>query len=97
MTLAGLLMWAAVAVAGLLALDRLLLWMEIRGWIYWRKTKRKGSGSIAAGLIAMNAIYDPSAHHLSEARQEQEIEDEDDGDDDSSGGPVIASVDDRSE
>lgn len=83
MTVVDAAVWIAVAVACLLTLDRLLLWMEAKGWVYWRKTKRKGGASIAAGLISMNAIYDPSAHHLAEARQEQEIEDEDDGDDDS--------------
>jgi hypothetical protein len=74
--------WLGAGAAGLFALDRLLLWMEATGWIYWRKVKRKGGGGAAAALISMNALYDPSWHHIAEAREEQEVEDEDDGDDD---------------
>ena len=37
---------ADLAIA-LLSLDRLLLWMEARGWIYWRKVKSKsGAGDV---------------------------------------------------
>ncbi|WP_432095173.1 hypothetical protein [Streptomyces sp. bgisy100] len=39
---------AALAAAAFLA-DRLLLWMERRGWIYWRK--RKGLSAIGADFM----------------------------------------------
>ncbi|MER5970224.1 hypothetical protein ABT112_10895 [Streptomyces sp. NPDC002055] len=39
---------AALGAAGFLA-DRLLLWMERRGWIYWRK--RKGLSGIGADFL----------------------------------------------
>lgn len=35
--------------AGVFLADRALLWMERRGWIYWRK--RKGLSSIGADLL----------------------------------------------
>ena len=74
---------AAVALGSLFALDRLLLWMEARGWIYWRKTKRKRNGGGGAALFTLNAMFDPSIRHAAEVREEREIEDEDDGDDES--------------
>jgi hypothetical protein len=72
--------WIAGVVVVLLALDRLGLWAESKGWIYWRKVKRKGSGG--AALMTLNAVFDPSAHKAIEAREEQQQEDEDNGDDD---------------
>jgi hypothetical protein len=75
--------WIGGLVAGLFVLDRLLLWMEAKGWIYWRKVKRKSSGGgLRGGLLGFNAMFEPGAHHTAEAQQEQEVEDEDDGDDD---------------
>jgi hypothetical protein len=82
MTPIDVIAWLGAGALGAVALDRLLLWMEAKGWIYWRKVKRKGGGGAAAALISINAVYDPSAHHTAEAREEQEMEDEDDGDDD---------------
>lgn len=58
---------AGVAIA-LFALDRLLLWMEARGWIYWRKVKSKsGAGDALTGF----GFSDPGARHREEARREQ--------------------------
>jgi hypothetical protein len=75
------LLWIAGIAAGLFALDRLFLWMETKGWIYWRKVKRKGGG-LGAGLMTMNNVFDPSGHHLTEAQQEQVQEDDGEPDDD---------------
>lgn len=66
-------------IAALFALDRLLLWMEARGWIYWRKVKSKSSG----GFLLGPDVFDPGTRHLEEAREEHVMEDEEDGDDDS--------------
>lgn len=54
--------------------------MEAKGWIYWRKVKRKGSAG--GGMIAFGGMFDPGARHLAEAREEHVLEEEDDGDDD---------------
>jgi hypothetical protein len=71
--------WIVIAVVGLFVLDRLLLWMEARGWIYWRKVKRKGSGG--ADILDAISFTEPGAHHAVEARQERPgEEDEADGD-----------------
>jgi len=70
--------WVIVIPVALFALDRLGLWMEARGWIYWRKVKRKGSGG--ADVFAAMSFTEPGAHHAVEARQERNgEEDEDDG------------------
>ena len=53
---------------GLIALDRLLLWMEAKGWIYWRTVKPKGGG-LAAGLMAMHELVEPE---IRQVRQERE-------------------------
>ncbi len=52
-------------VAAMFAIDRLGLWMETRGWIYWRKKKRKG----AAGVVELFGAFDPGLKHLNEVRQ----------------------------
>ena len=72
-------LWACAAIAGLILLDQLFLWMEAKGWVYYRKVKRKGGwGDVFLG----GNVFDPGARNLQEARQEHANEDEDDGDDD---------------
>jgi hypothetical protein len=72
-------LWTLVVIAGLILLDRLFLWMEAKGWIYYRKVKRQGS---AADILIGADIFNPGARHAAEARQERPgEEDEDDGDD----------------
>lgn len=73
------LFWIAGLALALFALDRFFLWMEARGWIYWRKVKRNGAGG---GFLLGPDIFDPGKRYLEEAREEQAQEDEEDGDDD---------------
>lgn len=71
-------LWICVVVAGLLLFDRLFLWMEERGWVYYRKKKSKsGWGDVFTG----SNVFDPNSKNLYEARQ-QKTDQEDDGDDD---------------
>jgi len=72
-------LWVIAGVIALFALDRVLLWIEGRGWIYWRKVKSKsGAGDVLTGF----GFSDPGTRDLEEARRENVVEDEDDGDDD---------------
>jgi hypothetical protein len=71
--------WIGALAVALFALDRLLLWMEARGWIYWRKVKRKGAGG---GYVLGPDVFDPGKRYLEEAREEHITEEEEDGDDD---------------
>jgi hypothetical protein len=61
-----------VVVAGLVALDRLLLWAEARGWIYWRRKKRVG-GQVGASIAAeLGAILSPAERIRQEAAAVEE-------------------------
>ena len=73
--------WIVGGAIALFALDRLFLWLERKGWLYWRKTKRRpgAMGDILTGF----GFTDPGTRYLEEARREQVQEDEEDGDDDS--------------
>ena len=72
-------LWILVVIAALIALDRLGLWMEEKGWVYYRKKKPKsGWGDVFLG----GNVFDPGVKHLQEARQEKAAEEEEDGDDD---------------
>ena len=57
----------------LLALDRLLLRMERRGWIYWRKIKPKGGG-FAAGLSAFHEMIEPQVREIREEQTARRID-----------------------
>ncbi len=53
----------------LFAFDRLLLWMEKRGWVYYR-TKR-GSGGAASGVLtSMQQFVEPQIRHVIELKEE---------------------------
>ena len=73
-------LWICFAVGVLYGLHTLFLWMETKGWLYYR-TKRSSSG--ASSMLEAASIIDPSARASVEARQERAgEEDEDSGDDD---------------
>lgn len=54
-------LWIAAIAVGLFAIDRLALWAEERGWIYWRKKKPR-TGAMSSMLAEMNVFTNPSAH-----------------------------------
>jgi hypothetical protein len=54
----------------LFAVDRVALWIEARGWIYWRKVKPKGGG-MSRTLTSMQAFVEPEIQHVIEERQQQ--------------------------
>ena len=60
-------------IAGLVAVDRLALWAESRGSIYWRRRKRVGSQVGAAMAMELGAILSPAERTRQEAtvRSEQ--------------------------
>lgn len=71
-------LWLAV-VAALVAFDQLGLWAERRGWLYWRKTKRRGS-AMSDVLTGLDAITNPAVQHVSEAKRSKKLEELDNGD-----------------
>jgi hypothetical protein len=86
--------WVVGVAVALFALDRLFLWMEAKGWVYWRKKERPGGAGLTGMRLAFTAaalalaapayalFADPGTRHLREASEERAVEDEDDGDDD---------------
>ena len=59
-------------VLGLVALDRLALWMASRGWIRWRRSEpSSGGGAMAGVLTEFQQIVEPSVRHVIEDRQER--------------------------
>jgi len=64
--------------AALLLLDRLALWMESRGWIYWQK-KRASSGTLSSAALSVQQLLEPGKRHVLEMKKEQAERREDDG------------------
>jgi hypothetical protein len=58
-----------LASAALWALDRLGLWLESRGWIYYRRVSPKGGG-VAAGMSAFRELIEPEVRHVREEREQ---------------------------
>lgn len=66
--------WVVAIVAGIgtigFLLDQLALWMERKGWLYWRRSGRRGGGSLGF----LEAIYQPSITHVFEEENRQRTE-----------------------
>lgn len=74
MTTTGTVLLVAGAIlligVALYVLDRLLLWMERRGWVYWRKTKRRTGPGVGNALLEIQTLVEPAARHALELRHE---------------------------
>lgn len=74
-------MLIAILIAlGLVALHLLASWAEARGWIYYRRRRRGGSGALGNALLEVQAMLEPSTRHVVEERQEHPGEGEESGD-----------------
>lgn len=73
-------LWIGGAGLALYLIDRAALWAEDRGWIYWRK-KRAQTGAISSALISLDAVTNPAAQHVVEAKEAKKLEERDNGDD----------------
>lgn len=61
-----------------LALRRLLEWMEDRGWIIYVNDSPT-YGSLGNAFLALQSIVEPEKQYVLEARQQEELKEEDDG------------------
>ncbi len=52
---------------GVFALDQLGLWLERRGWLYWRKKSGSGSG-VGNALLGMQSVFEPDKRHVHEVQ-----------------------------
>ena len=64
-----LLVAAVAVIAALTAVDQLFLWMERRGWIYWRRRKRDPRGAL---LGAIDNVFNPAHEHVIEQQETEE-------------------------
>lgn len=56
-------------IVGLVLFDRVCLWLESKGWLYWRKNKPDCRGGIGNALQELNSMLAPSTRHTIEAKQ----------------------------
>lgn len=54
------LFWAVGILAALFFLDRILLWFESRGWLYYRRNKPRGGAAIY-NLMQIHSIFEPAS------------------------------------
>ena len=64
-----LLVTAVAAIAALAAVDQLFLWMERRGWIYWRRRKRDPRGAL---LGPIDNVFNPAHEHVTQQQETEE-------------------------
>ena len=64
-----LLVTAVAVIAALAAVDQLFLWMERRGWIYWRHRKRDPRGAL---LGPIDNVFNPAHEHVVEQQETEE-------------------------
>ena len=64
-----LLVTAVAAIAALAAVDQLFLWMERRGWIYWRRRRPDPRGAV---LGPIDNVFNPTHEHVVEQQETEE-------------------------
>ncbi|WAL43323.1 hypothetical protein OFA60_01790 [Actinomyces naeslundii] len=64
-----LLVAVLVLMAALAAVDQLFLWMERRGWIYWRRRKPDPRGAV---LGPIDNVFNPAHEHVVEQQETEE-------------------------
>ena len=64
-----LLVAALVLMTALAAVDQLFLWMERRGWIYWRRRKPDPRGAV---LGPIDNVFNPAHEHVVEQQETEE-------------------------
>lgn len=63
-----ILLVAMAVLTALFLVHRLALWMERRGWIYYRK---RGRASIGNAMMEIQSFYRPSVEHVIELKQDE--------------------------
>jgi hypothetical protein len=73
------LLWGIAAIGLLFLLDRLALWAEGRGWMYYRK-KQGSSGAVGNAFLEVQTIFEPGKRHILEERMKKSAESQASGD-----------------
>ena len=84
------LIWVGAIAVGIFLLDRLLLWMEWRGWIDYRRTYpgHISSGQVGPAFLAIQSLLEPDKRHVVEEQTAVRTEREETGDAGPPGGPA---------
>ncbi len=80
-----LVLWGVAVAAALFLLDRLFLWMESRGWLYYRRTKSRGGASLYH-FLQIHKIYNPEIQEVIEVKYGEEQQEDESGEPPVSGG-----------
>jgi hypothetical protein len=65
-------------IAGVFWLDRFCLWLEDRGWLYYRR--KKPSSSAASAWVGMQQFIEPGVKHVVQIKQERRSEEDEEAD-----------------
>lgn len=65
-------------VALIVVIDRLLLAMEARGWLYYRRTRGRRGGAIYH-MLEMHSIFEPGIQQVLELSVREEQDEDDSG------------------
>jgi hypothetical protein len=68
-----LLAWIAAAAVVLFLLDRLALWAEARGWLYYRR-RTPSSSAVGNAFLEVQSLLEPSKREVVEIRREEHVE-----------------------
>ena len=72
-------LWIGGVAVALFLIDRLAIWAEDRGWIYWRRKKAQ-TGALGAALMELNTFTNPSAEHVVVAKDAKKLEERENDD-----------------
>jgi hypothetical protein len=72
------LLWALAGVVLLGVLDRVLLWLEARGWINYRR-RGLGRGGATYHALELQSMFNPGAREVMEAKYGEEEEEDESG------------------
>jgi len=72
-------LWILAAAVALFLLDRLALWAESRGWIYYRH-HHASPGALGNAFLNLQSMIEPGKVHVIEAQREGDPEEGESGD-----------------
>ena len=81
--MSGTAKWIAIGIGVallLFALDRLALWMEARGWLYYRRSDHRPSGTLGNAFLEIQSMVDPGKRIVLEERRREKTSESQSGD-----------------
>jgi len=71
--------WLLLLAAAIFACDRLFLYMEKRGWIYYRK-KKPSSSALSNACLEVQQLLEPSKKYVVEVKKDEKKQQAEAGD-----------------